>query len=611
MASTKVRHGFLYQFMVVCAAILALVTWGGEGGMGNAPAFAQAPAPVAQTWFFPDGAKLTDAQITSFDAQGLYFNAHTAANPGGEIRSQIVPSAAAFTTDAGSPATSNIFSTLMSSDQEVPATSSTATGYGTIVLDPVAKTISGVLVTNGIVGTAAHIHEGAPGVAGPVIIPLTGGPTVWTVPAGTVVTDDQIAKLKAGAYYLNAHTAGAPGGEIRGQLTQQLRFAALSGANVVPAVTTTVSGTGVLALDPVTSQIRGFVKTTGITGTEAHIHEAVAGEAGAVNIPLTETPAGSGFWIVPAGQTLTAPQVALFNAGSLYFSIHSTANPGGEIRGPIVAAQVKIGNATLGGSTEVPPVTTSASGTGIMALNSITKLVAGNLSTTGMTGTAAHVHEGAAGVNGPVIIPLTLTSPLAVSTASLPDGAAGSPYSQPLVATGGTAPYTWAVVTGTLPAGLTLGTDGVISGTPTAAGPSSFTVRVTDSAVPAATASHLFSLTVPAAPAPPAPPAPPPPASPPAPATVSFATQIQPIFTANCVVCHSPGGQGSFMNLTVGNAYASLVPQRVTAGDSAGSLLYQRITGALQPQMPLNRTPLSDADQALIKSWIDAGAPNN
>ncbi|RZI41730.1 CHRD domain-containing protein [Herbaspirillum sp. HC18] len=623
MAFSKIRPGFLYPFIAACAATLMLATCGGNdgGGGGVAPAAGptsmsgSTPAPVAQTWFFPDGAVLTAGQITSFDAQGLYFNSHSAANPGGEIRGQIVPSSATFSTDAGSPATSNTFSTLMTSDQEVPVTSSAATGYGTIALDPAAKTISGVLVTNGIVGTAAHIHEGAPGVAGPIIIPLSGGPTVWTVPPGTIVTDDQIAKLKAGAYYLNVHSTGAPGGEIRGQLTQELRFAALSGANEVPAVTTTATGNGVLALNPVNGQIRGFVKTTGITGTAAHIHEAAAGIAGPIIIPLAETPAGSGFWIVPAGQTLTPGQIASFNAGNLYFNVHSKANPGGEIRSQIVAATVKIGNAALDGSKEVPPVTTSASGTGIMVLNSITGLVTGNLSTTGITGTAAHVHEGAAGANGAIIIPLSLTPPpstlvLTVSTASLPDGAVGSPYSQSLIATGGTTPYTWTVASGTLPAGLTLDATGMISGTPTAAGPSSFTVRVTDSAAPVATASHDFTLAVAAAPAAPPPPPPPPPA-PPTPAAVSFSAQIQPIFTANCVVCHSPSGGASFMNLTAGNAYASLVPQRVTAGNSAGSLLYQKITGAVPPQMPLGRPPLSDTDQTLIKNWIDQGAQNN
>jgi hypothetical protein len=441
-------------------------------------------------------------------------------------------------------------------------------------------------------------------VSGPVTIPLTGGPTVWTVPTGTVLTDAQITKLAAGAYYLNVHSTGLPGGEIRGQLNQQLRFAALSGTNEVPAVTTTAAGTGVLALNSTTNQISGFVRTTGITATAAHIHEAAAGVNSAVIVPLTQTPAGSGLWVVPAGQILTAGQAASFNAGSLYFNVHSAANPGGEIRGQIMPATVKIGNATLDGTTEVPAASTTASGTGIMVLNSVTRLVYGNISTSGISGTAAHVHEAAAGVNGPVIVPMTQTPPPstlvpAVSTASLPNGVTGSAYSQTLTATGGTTPYTWAIAAGTLPAGLNLSAAGVISGTPTAAGTSSFTVRVTDSATPAATATQALSLTITAAPA----------------EAISFSTQIQPILTANCTAgCHSPGGISAFMNLTAGNAYASLVlssPPRVIAGSSATSLLYMRITGATQPQMPLGGAPLSAANQTLIKDWIDQGAANN
>jgi len=611
MAYKKRLYGFLYRFVVLCGATLALAACGGGGGsMDSTPASTAAPGP--QTWFFSDGAALTASQITAFDGQGLYFNVHSAANPNGEIRSQIVPSASAFVTDsgnpvvdnAGNPASSNTFSALLSGDQEVPATSTSASAYGTIVLDPVAKTISGVLVTSGIVGTAAHIHNALPGVSGPVVFPLAGGPTVWTL-AATSITDAQIADLKAGAYYLNVHSTAAPSGEIRGRLNQQLRFAALNGANEVPAVTTTASGTGVLALNPTTNQISGFIKTTGITGTAAHIHEGAAGIAGGVIVPLTQTPAGSGVWVVPAGQLLTTSQVASFNAGNLYFNVHSTANPGGEIRGQIVAATIKLGTAALDGTKEVPAVTTTASGTGIMALNSITQLVNGNVATTGIDGTAAHVHAAAAGVTGAVIVPLTLTppastfqNPVAISTTSLADGTVGSAYSQTLVATGGTAPYTWAVSSGTLPAGLSLSAAGVISGTPTAAASASFTVGVTDSAAPVATATKALSLNVTAATV----------------ATVSFSAQIQPIFNDNCVICHRPGGIGSFMNLTAGNAYASLVlssPPRVIAGSSATSVLYGRITGAILPQMPLGGAPLSAADQTLIKNWIDQGAANN
>jgi len=605
----------LYSLIILSIAALTLAACGGGGSGGGdnstalTPSLSNPPPPGPLTWFFPSGAGLTDSQIASFNNQGLYFNAHSVANPGGEIRGQIIPSLPGFVTDKGNPSASNTISTLLTSDQEVPANTSKAIGYATIVLDPVAKTISGVVVTTDIAGTAAHIHEGQPGVAGPVLFPLTGGPTVWTVPAGTVLSDAQITNLTTGAYYVNVHSAAVPGGEIRGQLNQQLRFAALSSANEVPANTSTASGIALLALDPSTNLVRGFVKTSGITATAAHFHLAAAGVNGPVIIPLKESFAGSGVWLVPAGgQTITAAQAAAFGTDGLYANVHSAANPGGEIRGQVVAATVTVGNATLAGANEVPPVTTDATGSGIMALNSVTKLVHGNLGTNGIDATAAHVHAAAAGVNGPVIIPLTQTppastiqAPLVVSTSSVPDGTVGTAYSQSLAASGGTAPYTWAVASGTLPAGLNLSAAGVISGTPTTAGSASFSVSVTDAASPAATKTQALTLNVVSTPA--------------AVAAVSFSSQIQPIFDANCETgCHMPGGESDFMNLTVGNAYASLVqstPPRVIPGSSATSLLIAKITGTVPPQMPLGNPPLSAADQTLIKNWIDQGAANN
>ena len=91
---------------------------------------------------------------------------------------------------------------------------------------------------------------------------------------------------------------------------------------------------------------------------------------------------------------------------------------------------------------------------------------------------------------------------LSITTASpLPDAVNGTAYSQPFTATGGTAPYSFAVTRGALPAGLTLGNDGKLTGTPTVIGTFSFTVTATDSASPtAATASKEFKLTVGAAP---------------------------------------------------------------------------------------------------------------
>ncbi len=77
---------------------------------------------------------------------------------------------------------------------------------------------------------------------------------------------------------------------------------------------------------------------------------------------------------------------------------------------------------------------------------------------------------------------------LVVMTSTLPGGQMGVPYNTTITAMGGVAPYTWAVILGALPAGLTLGaTDGVLGGTPTVTGSFIFTVEATDSSGSAAT----------------------------------------------------------------------------------------------------------------------------
>ena len=89
------------------------------------------------------------------------------------------------------------------------------------------------------------------------------------------------------------------------------------------------------------------------------------------------------------------------------------------------------------------------------------------------------------------------SSALQISTGALAAATLGSPYSQTLAATGGSAPYHWSVTSGTLPTGLALNPSaGGISGTPTAAGSVAFTVQVTDAASPAGTAAKSFSIAV-------------------------------------------------------------------------------------------------------------------
>src|SRR5207244_4069622 len=69
---------------------------------------------------------------------------------------------------------------------------------------------------------------------------------------------------------------------------------------------------------------------------------------------------------------------------------------------------------------------------------------------------------------------------ITINPATLPNGPSKSPYSETLTGSGGTGPYTFVVTGGSLPAGLTLSNAGVISGTPTLSGKSTFTVGTTD-----------------------------------------------------------------------------------------------------------------------------------
>lgn len=90
----------------------------------------------------------------------------------------------------------------------------------------------------------------------------------------------------------------------------------------------------------------------------------------------------------------------------------------------------------------------------------------------------------------------TLPSALVItSTSPLPAGVTTTAYSQTLQASGGTAPYSWSA-SGTLPTGLSLASNGTISGTPSAAGTYNFTATVVDSTSPQKTASQAFQITI-------------------------------------------------------------------------------------------------------------------
>ncbi|MCP2500770.1 MAG: Ig-like domain-containing protein [Deltaproteobacteria bacterium] len=109
--------------------------------------------------------------------------------------------------------------------------------------------------------------------------------------------------------------------------------------------------------------------------------------------------------------------------------------------------------------------------------------------------------DGTGGTNNAEIAALTFpgdandplpAAPTITTTSPLTAGTVGTAYNQTFAATGGTPPYSWSVTVGTPPAGLTLSAAGVLSGTPTTAGTSNFTVQVTGGG----TATNAFALTI-------------------------------------------------------------------------------------------------------------------
>jgi hypothetical protein len=105
----------------------------------------------------------------------------------------------------------------LSGAEEAPPVTSAGAGAGVFVIGT-DRSITGSVTTTGIAGTAAHIHEAAPGKNGPVVIPLTKSGDTYAVPAGSTLTVEQYATFQAGNLYVNVHTAANPNGELRGQL---------------------------------------------------------------------------------------------------------------------------------------------------------------------------------------------------------------------------------------------------------------------------------------------------------------------------------------------------------------------------------------------------------
>ena len=162
-------------------------------------------------------------------------------------------------------------------------------------------------------------------------------------------------------------------------------------------------------------------------------------------------------------------------------------------------------SATLQATNGTPPYTWSLDSGSLpdgLTLNASTGAITGTPTAAGTSPFTAKVADSATQSDTQALSIAVAPAPVpppTITTTSLPDGAVGTTYGQPLAAVDGTAPYTWSLSAGALPPGLTLdAATGAITGTPTSAGAFAFTAEVTDSA----TQSDLQELSITVAPPP-------------------------------------------------------------------------------------------------------------
>ncbi len=276
-------------------------------------------------------------------------------------------------------------------------------------------------------------------------------------------------------------------------LGQAGSFAVLGGSAVTNTGATVIVGD--LGIWPNTaSSITGFPPGT-VIGT-IHAADAVAQQAQsdlttaydnlagqACNTALTGTDLG--------GLTLTSGVYCFTSAAQLtgILTLDAQGNPNAVFIFQIGTTLTTASNSSVrvinGGSNcnvfwQVGSAATLGTGTAfagnLLALTSITATTGSSVSGRVLA------RNGAATLDtNSVSVCSTACNAITLSPATLPNGAVGTAYSQTITASGGTAPYVFAVVSGVPPAGLTLSTGGVLSGIPTSSGSFTFTVRATDS----------------------------------------------------------------------------------------------------------------------------------
>jgi hypothetical protein len=230
------------------------------------------------------------------------------------------------------------FQVALTGEAETPAGDPVATGTATVRLRAGQGQLCYQLAAANLpAATAAHIHSGAAGVAGPVAVPLTTPDAAGTSSGCATAARSLVASiLKAPAdYYVNVHTTQFAGGAIRGQLTgtTQDAFGRSFALNLAGTTEPNAKGTAVVRLrkDAALACYRLTVSGVTLPTTGAHIHRGAAGVNGPVVVPFT-APAASGTSDGCAAAAASLIDEIVANPAGFYVNVHTTEHPGGAIR---------------------------------------------------------------------------------------------------------------------------------------------------------------------------------------------------------------------------------------------------------------------------------------
>jgi len=249
-------------------------------------------------------------------------------------------------------ATSIQIGTVLNAAQEVPSPTGAVSNAGGTFTATVTKSDTGASVSwqlsfTGLTGNAiaAHIHTGAVGSPGPVVLALCG-PCTSPGSGSGALPEAALEALLAGNAYVNVHTPTNPGGEIRGQLaTTATGTTTLSSRQEVPRPKGNVkraTGTFIATIAKVgtTGMMTWRLRFSKLTGPAiaAHLHIGPVGRPGPIAVALCG-PCRSG---QRGTARLGAAALAALEAGRSYVNVHTRKNPGGEIRGQIRAVPLTI-----------------------------------------------------------------------------------------------------------------------------------------------------------------------------------------------------------------------------------------------------------------------------